>query len=364
MSATAATQREPKTFKVGIRTFKGHEDRPYQGKLTVKEFAAAIHRSEATIYDWLSADPPKIKGELLPYRPGAKRKVWFFEKELAERLQTELIERGTLITRHGHGIRWTLEERENIATEFALLRLDDPLGITGQILDKAIIKALPPERHRKDFVIANDPPLRRLLLEKFEETKTILFSTSEPIMLQSEPITLREAIIDVHRSLNAASLSELCGTAVKRLVEEFGSVAPHLNEKFNKSALPSGEPHSFPETATALAPPEKERPTKLRIGLVGFTRDQFNHVSKRVPYEDIELVQIQQERDQTPKGIPPSVDSVIISKFTSHRVWDKANTTHKGRIHFLTHTGIHAAHQKVVELRSIWNAKKGQVNIG
>lgn len=345
METPTQSARNPKTHRIPPTAKPFLSADPYHEKLTPSQAAREVPFSEATLREWI--EKGKLTKYNLPKRPGSNRTQIFVDRKELQLLVSTTSSRSEKVI-------WTMDERHEIAEEFAILRLDDPLGMTGKLLDRAIEQSLPPERHRHDFQLTSDPLLRKLLVEHYEEAKEMLYGTPDPVVLTSEPVTIEKHIIDVQGSLQSSPLGELVGAAARRIVDE-----GLLSSFISPSTASSLSIHSAPVAVREEISEPTPRPFRIAIG--GFLPKQFRALEKKVP-NGVELTLMRNDRDKSPEN-PPHVDYVIMNrKFIGHDQEDKARASGE-KISYIM-GGINAALHEIIKLRSQYLARVGQIKLG
>jgi hypothetical protein len=334
--------------------FSGHPDTT--GKLTLKQAHDKTGFSTFTIREWTISTPPKIRSWRMPIYPGSlKQCIWVDEQEVLAYAATRKTRTGTDSSVYLH---WTREERERVAEEFAVLRLVEPLAVVSELLRRAQELGLPAERRKRNIMLANEPALRKLILEKWETASS---STS------SVPIVIREPkigpILDIKRSLEEAPLEELCGVAMKRYIK---SVTGTNTVNFSLPAPSIGPTPFNPPVENSLSPATENSPTpkisvkkpKFKIAVLGLFRQQFEDLVKRIQYDDLEIIHVPTDQ-KSPGSVPPSVDYVLCTKFVGHGGWEKAQSEMgHDRVRFVR-GGLSQVQAKIVEVRSQLIAKNG-----
>jgi len=275
------------------------------GKLTLKQAASKTGFSTWSIRDWTLSTPPKVKGWKLPIEPGSGMKcIWVDEQEVIAYAASRKQRAETTSTVHIH---WTVPERERVAEEFAVLRLTEPFASVTELLRRAQETGLTEERRKKNLMLANEPVLRKLMAEKWEAAVN---STSDIPVIIREPKV--EPVLDITRSLEEAPLDELCGVAMRRYVKSITDVRSFNLNLPVSPAIPSAPtsieaPTSSIQIESRIEKVLAKKP-KFKIAILGLFRQQFEDLSKKVQYDDLELVHVAMVKDRSPGSVPPSVD--------------------------------------------------------
>lgn len=335
------------------RRFTGHVI-DTDGMLTLKQAAVKSGFSTWTIRNWTQTSPPRLVGHMLPIFPGsAKKCIWINEEELMKAAAGRKHREGTPGNLQLH---WAKEERERVAEEFAMLRLIEPLAVVSELLRRAQESGLTVDRRRKNLILANEPALRKLILEKWD---VALQSTvpAEPLIIREPKI---EPILDTARSLEEAPLEELCGVAMRRYIKSVTDPRAFSYPPVQPAQVPHKEAPTSP-IPRAEGPQRTSaiKPSKYKIAVVGLFRQQFADLVKRITYEDVELVHVATD-NKNYSSIPPSVDYVICSKFVGHAGWEKAQSeVGHDRVRYIL-GGLSQIQAKIVEVRSQLIAKNGK----
>lgn len=336
------------------RRFTGYEDTT--GKLTLKDASVKSGFSTWTIRNWTQTSPPRLVGHMLPVSIGsAKKCIWVDELELMKVAETRKTREHTSSNLHLH---WTREERERVAEEFAVLRLTEPLAIVSELVRRAQESGLPVDRRKKNVMLANEPVLRKLIIEKWD---VALQSTApaDPVIIREPKI---EPILDIARSLEEAPLEELCGVAMRRYVKSVTSVDSRLcNFPPVQSALvPHIEAPTSPTIVSRAEEKVSAKKSKYKIAILGLFRQQFEDLNNKVQYDDLELVHVPMVKDKSPGSCPPSVDFVLCSKFIGHAGWEKAQSEMGFDRVRMVRGGLSNIQAKIVEVRSQLIARNGR----
>jgi hypothetical protein len=271
-------------------------------------------------------------------------------------------------TRRGRPpLTWTAEERETVATEFALVRMTDPFSHGQKLFLRAQENALPAERRRPSIKLSWEPPEFKELIKReyarlFDDVKY------EPIIIERE---IPPPPVDVDAVIRSVPLPDLCATAVKRLLTEQSA----LSSVFSTSRA-ANSPSALSEQLRGITgasegvslPAHREKPKsvpaerKLRIAVITHIETNRSVIRERVP-PDVELIFIDRNKSPKSTGVPKTADYLIAHRTSHGWRWMLDNFAPGTQRAIFLRDGIQGVVQKIMELRSTYIAAHNSVRL-
>jgi hypothetical protein len=196
-------------------------------------------------------------------------------------------------------VGWSDDQLHSIATEFVLLRMEQPLADAHELLQKAANKALPPAEVR---------PVRMTAALTDAVTKAWKVLNDNAVEI---PIVVERQVppppFDYRAELSKipfADLLQVFGARIGSIIDHFGT---------SRSII---ESYSKPQVV------EPTRQHKPRVAIVGLLSDQQQVVRASAEAGDFDLRFVNKERAN--QSINSAVDWIIVQKHTSHGWWNSA----------------------------------------
>jgi hypothetical protein len=252
-------------------------------------------------------------------------------------------------------ITWTDEEREAVATEWALLRVEDPFNNPSDLLNKAQAKALSQHRRREGLSFAMDKRIRDLCLYEFRE-----LTKMEPIVIPPPP---PPPPVDPMEIIRQIPIIELRLYAERRWMEELLQRVnqPIAQSPTNTTSNGNGN-HVLTNNGEKLDVAKIEAPSKpkaitpsrhFKVTLIGCLPDVTRQIQGKLP-QDIDIVTVDKSRGIQPNILPVTTDIAIVHKASrdwfvlAEKVYGPKN------VHFIQDRD--AIVPKVIQQRSVWIA--------
>jgi hypothetical protein len=219
----------------------------------------------------------------------------FDPRGLGPHMKKHGITASVTVTRAG----WSDDQLNSIATEFVLLRMDQPLADAHELLQTAVNKALPPAEVRPVRMTSG------LIDAVTKAWQTLNDNTVEvPIVVERQvpppPFNYRVEL----SKIPFEDLLQVFGARMGAIIDHMGT---------SRAVI---ESYAKPKVV------EPTRPRKPRVAIIGLLSDQQQAISASAEAGDFDLRFINKERAN--QSINSAVDWIVVQKHTAHGWWNSA----------------------------------------
>jgi len=194
---------------------------------------------------------------------------------------------------------WSDDQLNSIATEFVLLRMDQPLADTHELLQTAVNKALPPTEVRPVRLTSG-------LIAMVNKTWQVLNDNTVEV-----PVIVERQVppppFDYRAELSKIPFEDLLQVFGARM----GAIIDHMG--MSRAVI---ESYAKPKIV------EPARPRKPRVAIIGLLSDQQQAIAVSVEAAAFDLRFIDKERAN--RAINTAVDWIVVQKHTAHGWWNSA----------------------------------------
>jgi hypothetical protein len=215
-------------------------------------------------------------------------------------------------------VYWTEEEKSLLTKEIAERRLKDVSKSLRQIFEEVQTAVLPEDRRRKL------PAMPKGIASRVQMQINQMvadFKDPEPLILERDPETVDEDVL-----LSKVPTDKLLLHAMLRFSESFGKLELFLRERF--PVQPFAE-RTVPRLEKVAVPEKKDR---YKVCIVGLLADQFQAVYEKCKYLPVDFVHCKATNRISFNG---SFDFIIVSKFSSHKWWNKVRGKYGDQVSFI-----------------------------